>query len=446
MKILIAEDEPVSRLSLASLARRLGHCVFVAADGNEAWALFQSEHPDVILTDWLMPGMDGLELCRRIRGADFGTTPDEATIPIAGRASLSPHPKECVPADTAHGASSESRAPYPYVALVTALCDGAHQVKGMRGGADDYLTKPVRPDELEACLFAAERVTGLHRDLAQANARLAQAFEKQTRIAETLQRSLLMMPPSDAFPGINVEVLYEAASDEAKVGGDFADVFGYGEGKLALVVGDVIGKGLKAAAHTAELKFALRAYLCQPLSGEEALRAVNRLLLDSRKRWGPRSNGSPTTTAGPPLVSLVLVMVDVNTGWTTCYAAGAEAPLLARVRNGGDASDPASVTLTEVAAGGSLLGFEDDPEFDVATFQLHPNETLIVTTDGITEARIPGQRPFGRDGLGETARQSIAAGWSLSDLCGEIYRNANAYAAGARLDDMCILAARLTNS
>lgn len=72
MKILIAEDELTSRRTIEKLVQNLGHEAILAADGNEGWKAWNEIRPRILITDWLMPGMDGLDLCRKIRAAESG--------------------------------------------------------------------------------------------------------------------------------------------------------------------------------------------------------------------------------------------------------------------------------------------------------------------------------------------------------------------------------------
>jgi two-component system chemotaxis response regulator CheY len=130
LRILIADDEPTSRLIAETVVRGLGHECEVVGDGLQAWAAFRSGRPDVVISDWLMPGLSGLELCRKIR------------------------------AETAGGG-------YTYLVLVTNQGTRDQIVEGVRAGADDYLLKPLDPDDLETRLIAAARVTSLHRMLAR---------------------------------------------------------------------------------------------------------------------------------------------------------------------------------------------------------------------------------------------------------------------------------------
>ena len=127
MHILIADDDPGTRLIVAAAVERLGHECTIAEDGAQAWTLFQETAPDVVITDWEMPDVDGTELTSRIR--------------------------------------SQVDVPYPYVIVLTARADEDHALHTMEAGADDLVFKPLRREELERMLVAAARVTALHRRL-----------------------------------------------------------------------------------------------------------------------------------------------------------------------------------------------------------------------------------------------------------------------------------------
>ncbi len=124
LDILIVDDEPSSRDGLALAIRALGHTWRVAASGEEALRAIAERRPDVVISDWQMPGMSGGELCRRAR-------------------------------------SSCDDVPYTYFILLTAHSDREHLVAGIAAGADDYQCKPVDLEELEARLVSAARVIAL---------------------------------------------------------------------------------------------------------------------------------------------------------------------------------------------------------------------------------------------------------------------------------------------
>jgi two-component system cell cycle response regulator len=146
MRILVAEDDNVTRTVLHAHLSAAGHDVLTAVDGADAWTVFQATHGlDVVISDWRMPRMDGPELCRRVRGA--------------------------------------GREEYTYFVFATALGE-RHLVDGMEAGADDYLTKPLDQVELAARLTSAQRVTLLHRTLVEQKReleRLAAALSEQSR-------------------------------------------------------------------------------------------------------------------------------------------------------------------------------------------------------------------------------------------------------------------------
>ena len=129
MRVLIAEDDSASRLIHQMIVEKCGHDCLVAEDGEEAWEIFQDTEVDVILSNWMMPNIDGIELCRRVR--------------------------------------EERRAAYTYFILLTARGEKEHLLEGIEAGADDYLTKPIDAEELQVRLISAFRVTSLQRQLTE---------------------------------------------------------------------------------------------------------------------------------------------------------------------------------------------------------------------------------------------------------------------------------------
>jgi diguanylate cyclase (GGDEF)-like protein len=135
MRILVVDDEPLSRRLVEAAVTRLGHFATTAEDGQAAWHCITQDRPEVLITDLMMPRVDGLELCRRVR------------------------------ADTGAG--------YTYIILATVLGAAQDVVRGMEAGADDYLIKPVDLFALQTRLIAAQRVTDLHAELDRHRAQLA---------------------------------------------------------------------------------------------------------------------------------------------------------------------------------------------------------------------------------------------------------------------------------
>jgi phosphoserine phosphatase RsbU/P len=139
--IVVADDDPVSRELVARMLRSSGHPVEVAANGVDAWKLIEALEPPLAILDWDMPGLSGLEVLQRAKRARSSAV--------------------------------------PYVLLLTANTEVKDRVRGLREGADDYLTKPCDPAELAARVHVGLRVVGLQRSLA---ARIQQLEDALTRV------------------------------------------------------------------------------------------------------------------------------------------------------------------------------------------------------------------------------------------------------------------------
>jgi DNA-binding response OmpR family regulator len=130
MRILLADDDEVSCLVLGALLAKRGYEVVTVGDGEEAWRVLQGEDPPrLAILDWLMPGLDGIEVCRRVR----------ATPRLKGL----------------------------YLILLTSRDSQDHIVAGLRAGASDYVTKPFHNDELEARVHVGAQMIQLQAELAQ---------------------------------------------------------------------------------------------------------------------------------------------------------------------------------------------------------------------------------------------------------------------------------------
>ncbi|MGB8658401.1 MAG: response regulator [Candidatus Zixiibacteriota bacterium] len=144
MNILIAEDEPLSRKMLQTILIRDGHGVVAVENGQEALSVLEKEAPDMLITDWMMPDLDGVELCRRLRALNLSS--------------------------------------YVYIILLTALTEKERISEGLDAGADDYVTKPYDRTELLARVRAGERVIRLEKSLRQRNMELSEALAQVKRL------------------------------------------------------------------------------------------------------------------------------------------------------------------------------------------------------------------------------------------------------------------------
>ena len=138
MKILIAEDDNISRKILQTILTKDRNEVIAVENGLKALASLEEETPDMLITDWMMPDLDGLELCRQVRELDLPS--------------------------------------YVYIIILTALTEKERITQGLDAGADDYITKPFDRTELLARVRAGERIIQLEKSLRQKNKELSEAL------------------------------------------------------------------------------------------------------------------------------------------------------------------------------------------------------------------------------------------------------------------------------
>jgi PAS domain S-box-containing protein len=248
---------------------------------------------------------------------------------------------------------------------------------------------------------------------------------KDKQIALALQRPLLFQPDEDAFTGLMVQTAYAMASEDALVGGDFWDTFAYDHGHVALVLGDVMGHGLSSAIFTTELKHTMRAYIREHEQPGRILFHMNQFLYQSNRLFmeGVNTEGSDSP------VCIALAVIERDTGAGSLAIAGMEPPMLVRAR--GDTEQSAAIGLP--------LGIEPNQEYEAISFQLEAGDTLILSTDGITEAR------NGRDFLdaGGLMRLAVEANdGSLKEMADAILNGARNFAGGKLKDDAALVLVR----
>lgn len=153
MKILIAEDDSASRMTLQAIFKKWGHEVLVAEDGNQAWEILQTENPKLAILDWMMPGMEGIELCRKIREISDGN--------------------------------------YIYIILLTARVEKEDILAGLEAGADDYITKPFDLEVMRSRVAVGARIIQYETLLAEKNLRLQRYGSEMEKLAEERSKQLI---------------------------------------------------------------------------------------------------------------------------------------------------------------------------------------------------------------------------------------------------------------
>jgi serine phosphatase RsbU (regulator of sigma subunit) len=370
VRVLVVDDSATARFVLQRAIEALGHEAIAVDDGLVAWERYQADPVEVVVSDWVMPGMSGEELCVRIR--------------------------------------SVQDAPYTYFVLLTSLEDRAHALRGMDAGADDYLTKPLDPHELEMRLVAASRVTALHRRIAAQQREL----QREVALAARIQRGLMPQRPPDV-PGVSVAGRWVPA---AHVGGDFYDHIIDDRGRLVVYIADVAGHSVGAALLGAMARSVVRREITAHVSPAAVLRAANGAMF------------ADLATA-ELFITMFCARYDAVSGDLDYANAGHNPPLLHRAGGGVESLD----------ADGAALGILEDLEFEERHAALSRGDLVLLYTDGVVEAAAPDGQVFGEQRLERlvAGRDGAGAAGVLEALYGAVRRHAGG---APQQDDITMLA------
>jgi sigma-B regulation protein RsbU (phosphoserine phosphatase) len=391
MRVLIVDDEPVNRLVLARMLRLWGHEPVQAEDGAQAWSMMQAETFRMVITDWMMPEMDGVELTRRIRSS-----------PLGG---------------------------YTYVLLLTARSGIEALVEGIEAGADDFVTKPFQKDELRARLRAGERVLQLETDLAEHNRRLTSAYASARRDLEAaaVMQHALLPPPGHTVAHVSSAWRFLPAS---LVAGDVFNLHALDDHRASFYLLDVAGHGVPSAM----LSFTLSKLLA-PGAGVDGLvkRRIEHepfwevtppadLLRELNRRFQDDSDVQQYFT-------MVYGIVDSKRGTIMLAQAGHPSPLLVR-RDG---------TVERIGDAGFPVGMLPGLDWDQHEFAFGPGDRLFLYSDGVTECAGEDKQAFGLPRLEALVSQPGSA--AVDDSLGAVetalreWRRADDFA-----DDVTLLA------
>jgi sigma-B regulation protein RsbU (phosphoserine phosphatase) len=346
--ILIVDDTPANLRLLAGMLGQRGYQVRPMPSGKLALLAIESAPPDLILLDIRMPEMDGYQVCQRLKADD--KTRD---IPII---------------------------------FISALQELGDKVKAFQAGGVDYVTKPFQFEEVLARVETHLALRKLQVQLAETNRELEAANRKMKRelaLAGAVQTSFLPHDLPD-LPGWQLAVTLRSAGETS---GDFYDVQLLPNGRLGLLIADVVGKGVGAALYMALSWTLFRTYVGgYPNQPDRVLDVVNRRLL-----METRSNQFVTAFYG---------VLDLDTGRLDYSSAGHCPPYLARAQD--RSTSPYGSGVQELAGRGMPLGMFAHEVWPSQAVQLDPGDVLLLYTDGITEARNDRRAFFGEERLLET--------------------------------------------
>jgi serine phosphatase RsbU (regulator of sigma subunit) len=271
---------------------------------------------------------------------------------------------------------------------------------------------PARPVDGETVETARSLAT--QAALAIDNARL---YQQQAGFADAMQRSLLPSAPP-VLPGIEVGSVYESSA-QLDVGGDVFDFTTLPDGRLAVVVGDVTGKGIDAAADMAMTKYVFRSLAREHPDPGDFLRAANEVVVDEVHEG--------------KFVTMLYLTLDLSTGELACASAGHPNPRLIT----------ADGAVVELSPHGLALGIEPDQEYAEARDILEPGSVVVLLTDGVLEARRDGEL-YGERRLGRLLAERRDQ--PASDLARAVVEGARAFSGGDLGDDSAVVVVKRTTS
>lgn len=385
-KVLVVDDSRLQRRILVALLKRWGFEVFEAGSGLDALEVCRREAPDLVLSDWMMPGLDGLGFCRAFRD-----------MPREG---------------------------YGYFILLTSKSEKDDIALGLDAGADDFLTKPVNADELRARIAAGGRIVRMERELTEKNRlvestlaelqKLYDSLDNDLIEAKKLQQSLVSERYRD-LGAADVSLLLHSCGH---VGGDLVGMYPVNDSRVGLYSIDVSGHGISSALMTARLAGYLSATspdqnvalhktqggIILPRPPSETVATLNHLFL-----------GEIETEH---YFTLLLADVNLDTGIITMAQAGHPNPIVQRADGCIEIDGP----------GGLPVGLIEGAEYEQFEVALRPGDRLMIYSDGVVECSDPQGNLMSEEGLttimrslrqtrGTAFMESLI--WKMTDYCGD---------------------------
>ncbi|WP_126456684.1 PP2C family protein-serine/threonine phosphatase [Sulfuriflexus mobilis] len=335
LKILVVDDLPANRLLVSKYLQKQGYQVLEACDGQEAVGLYESEQPDMILLDVMMPGMNGYEAAQQIKARANGRwTP---------------------------------------IIFLSALAKGEEQVKGLIAGGDDYLTKPVNLDVLDAKIMSMQRIVEMQQQLAQTTAEL-QLYHKQAEAEQ--ETAYALMERMINQERLNDEMLQHWVFPASRFSGDIVAASRSSDGRLYVLQADSTGHGLTAALPLMPLSQIFYAMVAKGLPLSELVMEMNRRL----KELMPVER----------FVAAALVVIDPLKKIMQVWNGGCPDMLLLDEQN----RVSQRFTSRHVA-----LGITDYNELFVETvvYKDCGKEQLVLYSDGLIEAKNSEGENFGEE-------------------------------------------------
>lgn len=389
--VLVVDDSRAQRRILHVQLSRWGYEVFEADSGEAALEMCEVRDFDIILSDWMMAGMSGVEFCKAFR-----------KLPREG---------------------------YGYFVLLTSKSEKTEIADGLEHGADDFVSKPVNSDELRARLRAGERILGMQDELVEKNRLIGSTLDKLQNLYDSLDRDLIEARKlqqtlvRDRFRDFGAGSAALMLRPSGHVGGDLVGSFVVNEDRIVVYSVDVSGHGVASAMMTARLAGLLS-------GGSVDQNIALRTTADGNKdAWSPAEVASRLNRMMledmqvDQYFTLAYAEIDLRTGAGRLVQAGHPHPLVLRQTG----------AIEEMGSGGLPIGLIAGASFEQTSFKLSPGDRLFLVSDGVTECPSPDGDDLGAEGLIEILRQNLRLG--SAQLLEALVWDLNTFAGGRDLPD-----------
>jgi len=389
-EVLVVEDSPAERFLLSERISKLGYKVIQAEDGIEAIVQLQQNNVSIVVSDWIMPGVSGIELCQEIKNRNFDD---------------------------------------PYFILLTGKDSIEDLVQGMEAGADDFIAKPCNSNELRVRLKAGERVMEMRESLENKNNELKKfikrekAFNKRTRNDLCVASDMILNLLPDTSKKINNIGVSGYFSPASEIGGDFYNYFPLDDDHVGFYILDVCGHGIASALFSFTL-----ARTILPYPKEISFLYEGDKIKKPSEVVQYLNNYFNNKNPNDQYFTMVYGVLNINNGVGSFCQAGHPAPTI--VGNDGK--------ITQLGGSGFPVGLLPGVTYEDTDFILDINSRLVLTSDGLIECFNQDGEQFGSSNLEKL--MTSQSDKSLSEMNINVEKTFDSWSGGKeQSDDMTLL-------